>query len=361
LVEQVADDDIDVRKNALAVLCDEFKNPYVIHGCTENGIIKVLSAMIVDPDHITRVRASKALSLAAEDALGLEAILLDEAVTEILQGMNDDSQEVRRNVYECLNHCTRTTKGVEACVAAGVTVEFVSAVMAEEDSLKPIILRTIHNTCKIDSGLQDALKTQAVCTLIDMLRGATDGEVIIQAAKALGFICFSDVAKGEAIQEKGIEVLISQIKKTDVEKLKKELTFALMVVTSTDEGKQQITQCDGVSTLIRLLQSSDPKDRLVKLNVLKVISNIAINPEARADLAKNTFVETEVVESKEGEEEGKDEEGKSEEGASAVSRKTPHASCVPLIQALQSAAEEEGDSLTAKHAKIALGAVQWTP
>ena len=319
--------------------------------------------MIVDPDHITRVRASRALSLAAEDALGLEAILLDEAITEILQGMNDDSKDVRKNVYECLNHCTRTSKGVEACVAAGVTVEFVSAVMAEEDLLKPIILKTIHNTCKIDTGLQDALKTQAVSTLIDLLRGASDGEVIIQAAKALGFLCFSDVAKGEAMQEKGIEVLVSQLKKTELEKIKKELTFALMVVTSTDEGKQQITQCDGVSTLIRILQSTDPKDRLVKLNVLKVISNIAINPEARADLARNTFVDSTSEESKgEEKEEGKDEEGK-EEGKeeAAVARKTPHGSCIPLIQAMQLAAEDGGDSLTAKHAKIALAAVQWIP
>ena len=351
---QVADDDIDVRKNALAVLCDEFRNPYVIHGCTDAGIIKVLSSMIVDPDHITRVRASRALSLAAEDAVGLEAILLDEAITEILQGMNDDSDDVRRNVYDCLNHCTRTQKGVEACVKAGVTVEFVSAVMAEENSLKPIILKTIHNTCKIDSGLQDALKTQAVCTLIDLLRGAKETDVIIQAARALGFICFSDVAKGEAIQEKGIEVLVSQMKITDLERVKKELTFALMVVTSTDEGKQQITECDGISTIIKLLSSKLASDRLVKLNVLKVISNVAINPQARRDLSRSTFAD----EQKDSEEKKENEDDSS---SAVMVRKTPHVSCVPLIIALQEEAEQAGDTLTAKHAKIALAAVQWVP
>lgn len=354
LVEQVADDDIDVRKNALAVLCDEFRNPYVIHGCTDAGIIKVLSSMIVDPDHITRVRASRALSLAAEDALGLEAILLDDAVTEVLQGMNDDSEDVRKNVYECLLHCTRTQKGVEACVKAGVTVEFVSAVMAEDTSLKPIILQTIHNTCKIDTGLQDALKTQAVSTLIDLLRGAKDTDVIIQAARALGFICFSDVAKAEAIQERGIEVLISQMKLTDLERVKKELTFALMVVTSTDEGKQQITECDGISTIIKFLSSKLASDRLVKLNVLKVISNVAINPVARKDLSRSTFAD--VEEKKED-----DSGGSSGGGGGALARKTPHVSCIPLIQALQAEAEEGGDTLTAKHAKIALAAVQWVP
>jgi hypothetical protein len=363
----VADDDIDVRKNALSVLCDEFKNPYVIHGCTEAGIIKVLSSMTVDPDHITRVRASRALSLAAEDALGLEAILLDEAIVDILQGMNDDSEDVRRNVYECLNHCTRTTKGVEACVKAGVTVEFVSAVMAEDTCLKPIILQTIHNTCKIDDGLQDALKTQAVSTFIDLLRGAEDTEVIIQAAKALGFICFSDVAKAEAIQEKGIEVLISQMKKTDERRIKKELTFALMVITSTDDGKKQITECDGIATIIRVLQSTDAADRLVKINVLKTISNVAINPEARRDLSRNTFADVEVMEDKESDKEresGGEEEDESKAPSPSPSRgarKTPHVSCVPLIISLVADAENNQDQLTVKHAKIALAAVQWVP
>ena len=37
LVEQVGDEDLEVRVNALAVICDEFNNPYSIHGCVDAG------------------------------------------------------------------------------------------------------------------------------------------------------------------------------------------------------------------------------------------------------------------------------------------------------------------------------------
>ena len=60
LVEQAAGDDLEVRINALAVICDEFMNPFKIFGCAQSGAIKVLSCMVIDPDEITRERASRA-------------------------------------------------------------------------------------------------------------------------------------------------------------------------------------------------------------------------------------------------------------------------------------------------------------
>ena len=121
LVEQVADDDVEVRINALAVLCDEFNNPYNIYGCAKAGVIKVLSSMVVDPDYITHDRASVALAIAASDANGLTAILEDDAVKDILQGINDSAVSVRAQVYEYLYEVTRTNDGMIACVEAGVT------------------------------------------------------------------------------------------------------------------------------------------------------------------------------------------------------------------------------------------------
>lgn len=356
LVEQVADDDLQVRVNALAVVCDEFKNPYIIQGCAQAGIIKVLSSMITDPDHTTRVRASKALSLAAADANGLEAILFDEAIPDVLQGMNDKSLQVRKNVYECLCHATRTSDGVNACVKAGVTVEFVTAVSAEEDELKPAMLKTIHNSCKVEEGLQDALNARAVGILIEMLRDTASSDVQLHAARALGFICFSELAKERAIEDRGIAVLVKLLKECVLEPVKEALTFAIMAVSSTDEGKIQLCDSDGVSVLIQTLQDSN---RLVKLNVLKIISNIAVYPHARSELELDSryMEEAELARLTE----ALEEQDVSEFGG--ISReilpRTPHGDSVSVLRKLKEDATEGGDKLLAKHVSIALDAVQW--
>ena len=86
LVEQVAGDNLEVRVNALAVLCDEFLNPQKVFSCGQAGAIKILASMVIDSDYLTRERASKALAIAAKDANGLSFILEDEAVVDILNG-----------------------------------------------------------------------------------------------------------------------------------------------------------------------------------------------------------------------------------------------------------------------------------
>ena len=52
----------------------------------------------------------------------------------------------------------------------------------------------------------------------------------------------------------------------------------LMSVTTTDEGKKEIVPVDGVTMLMKLIH--DEKE-LVALNTLKIIANVAVNPEAR--------------------------------------------------------------------------------
>jgi len=66
-VEQISSPgSLEVRINALIALCDELNNPYSVYGCTEAGVVNVLSRMINDPDYSTRLHASKALSILAK-------------------------------------------------------------------------------------------------------------------------------------------------------------------------------------------------------------------------------------------------------------------------------------------------------
>ena len=94
----------------------------------------------------------------------------------------------------------------------------------------------------------------------------------------------------------------------------------MMAVTTTDDAKKLILGAEGVPCLVDLLVDSTPPQRLLRLNVLKTIANVAVNPKVRSLL-----------------------------------RASPIA--LPMLCDL----EEGDDVLVTKHAAVAKAAVLWEP
>eukprot|EP01038_Epipyxis_sp_PR26KG_P015609 gene15609-21092_t len=339
LVLQIAGPDLVVRQNALLVICDEFQNPYSVSGCADEGVIKVLADMVNDPDFITRVRATKALALAAIDAKGLQSIIADEVIPQILKGAGDPSELVRGNVYECLFALTKAPDGVVKCVECDVTNAFVSALSVEDDERKPIILRSIYNIVACEQGLLEAIRSNAVFSCINLVAKSAEHadnrrlggelvatfysdnelEILSEASKTLGFMCFDGRAKRAALDQGAIKQLINVLKfmKSATSDVKLSITISLMAITITDEGKIQIFDANGVEDIIALLYDDS---KVVLLNALKIISNIAIYPPNREILCKDS-------------------------------------TCVIKLRKLS----KVDDKIVSRHSGIALNAVLWTP
>lgn len=330
LVKQIAGDDLEVRINALQVLCDEFQNPYSIQGCAQAGAIGVLGKMIKDPDFTTRVRATNALAIAAGDANGLISIIEDEqaVIPQILAGFEDPSEIVRGNVYNCLVNVTRTMEGVDVCVAHKVTQAFVKALREEVDSLKPPILKALHNIVRSEDGQAAAIEADAVGVCIKLLQKSADSEapyssyekdILVDTAKTLGFICYEATAKGEALQKEAIQYLVRLLRdRANLDRqVKSSITIALMAITTSSDGKIQVHTHGGTESIITLLYDDS---KVVVLNALKIISNIAVYPPNRVILNNDS-------------------------------------TCVVKLRKLC----KSEDKLVAKHAAVALAAVSWTP
>lgn len=328
LVEQICGPDLDVRINALEVLCNEFKNPYSIDGCAREGVISVLAQMVVDPDYPTRMRSTKALQIAANDANGLSSILENHqtVLPMLVKGVNDPSEVVRGHIYECILGITRTPAGIHACVRHGVTTAFVFALRREADLLKPVLLRTIHNIAADEAGLMEAIDSKAVEACINLLargavpslRAANEEENIAEAARTLGYMCYDGRAKKAALELGAVEKLISLLRdKSLPTSTRCSITIALMAITITSEGKIKVHECGGLDAIMVLLYDDH---RAVLLNALKIIGNLAVYPKNReAFLADST--------------------------------------CAVKLRKLSKAE----DALVAKHATVALNAVNWTP
>jgi hypothetical protein len=326
LVNQVASPDINVRINTLAVLCEEFRNPYSVDGCVRAGVIPILADMIVDPDFTTRARASEALHLASIDANGLAAILEQQDIVfpRLLEGFHDPSEDVRGHVYNCLLSTTRTSDGVAANVAFDVPRALVDAVRRDVKNLKPIGLKALHNLVSKELGLTQALGANAVSAFIDLLsldadRAApVDYQIVTEAARTLGYICYDGRAKTPALEGGAVQKLVEIVKIKSLDpSVKVAVTVALMTITITNEGKMQVNQFNGLDIIMRLLYDDS---RAVVLNALKIISNLAVYPKNRVEFVNDS-------------------------------------TCVVKIRKLS----RSEDVLVAKHASATLEAVLWNP
>ena len=331
LAKQIAGPDLEVRRNALAVLCEEFQNPFSIEGCCREGVIYVISEMVSDADYVTRERASQALALAAIDANGFLTILESDAIPLILHGVDDPSEVVRGNVYKCLLHVTKSNVGVKAAVQHRVIVSFVAVLSDEIDSLKPVLLQAIHNMVSSEEGLIFAIEAGAVPICINLLKKSPvendEGDtvfsdldllILADAARTLGYMCLDGRAKLSALDNGAIEELIRLLKVPNLKtEVKQSITIAVMAITITDEGKIQIFKCEGVDPIMALLYDDS---RIVVLNALKIISNIAVYPRNREIIVTDS-------------------------------------TCVVKLRKLS----KSEDPMMARHAGIALAAASWTP
>ena len=288
LVEQCQAEDIVVRVNALTVLCEEFRNPSSIRECCKANSIDVLSKLILDADYMCRFRSSQALAIAAEDANGFASMLDKQVIPTILKGIHDSATEVRSNVFECMYQCSRIANGIDAIVKAGGVGMFVKSVVTETDLLKIPLLKALYNCVKTEDGLNNALDAKAVSVCVDLLANGTE-EVAAEACRTLGFLCYCEEAKDQALECGAIPKLIDLLKSRS-KPLRLSCSIALMAITSTDEGKRQMTG-NGAAVAALLI---DP-DLAVKMNALKVIANIAVNPKVRKELLDHDTCESSIA------------------------------------------------------------------
>jgi hypothetical protein len=302
--------------------------------------------MITDPDYITRVKVTEALSLASNDAGGSRAIIEygDEYIPMILQGANDPSEVVRGSIYITLVNLTKTMEGLELCVQYNIPKAFVIALSKEIDSLLPILLKGIHNIVRNEIGLNQILNNHGLNICIELINKSItnlefgneepysefEAEILSESAKTLGFICFDGNAKQQAIELNIIKrildlfLLIKKIKNHKVINMiipshtKSSLTIILMALTSTNEGKIQVSKIDfGIDAIIIGLYDDN---RVIILNTLKIISNISVFPPNRAIINSDS-------------------------------------TCIVKLRKLS----KSDDAFIAKHATIALNAASWNP
>lgn len=316
LVEQVKSARLDVRQNALNVLCEEFRNPANIAGCARAGVFQVIPSYALDEDLVTRERSTRALAIAARDYNGRTAMFEVGFASAIKSAVDDQSEDVRANVYEALREASNVPQGQRALVDALYPAKLVLVASTESDWLKPEALGVLYNTMRNETGLQASLEAGAVDMLIELL-GSKVPAVQRGAASTLGFLCFNEMAKILAIQCDGVARLAELLVVGDCD-VRAAVLGALMTITTVDAGKRAIIATGAIQQTVLALEEDETN--IARLNALKLIASIVAHPDIRSQLRQDQ-------------------------------------KCLLLIRKL----EANSDPMLSKHATIALQAVLWVP
>ena len=324
LVEQVLSLDENVRNLALKALADELLNQQVLAECLREKVMRPLLSFLSNDDSSCRLLASKALSVACRATLGTEAALDEDCIPELLLCIRGSTKEVKKNIFDVLYYISGSQSGVEACVLRQEVVEVLIQSIDKETMSKYEILLTLNNIVSgHHEGLLQALQADAIEVLMRQYRDNTNNIQIRTASiKLLGFICFND--KGREITSKLNAVptcieIISQIQDT---LLISSTLIALMALTIDDAGKIQVYTCLPDGQAVRSLLSFIYNDnKAIRLNTMKLISNIAVYPHTRAIILTDER----------------------------------------CVKQLREYSADTSDAMISKHAKVALDIVYWQP
>jgi len=280
VVELLDHSELEVRRQALYVLCDLFKTPKAIASCLQAGVIKRLAQMVLDVDLETRTKASQAMLVLCADANGMQAMLTSGACDTMYPALNDTDTNVRFNVYETLIIFSASLSGVEAICRADYVPVLVEKAAQEEDTIKPLALQLLYNALRQPSGdsLREAQKCNAINVCTDLLTSKS-AAVREKASLAMTSLTLSDAGKQFAIKANAVEGLCPLLEDPNW-KVRANAAGSIMSIAIDDMGKVATIESGGIDRLVQLLR--DP-ERLVKLNTLKAIAAVCPHPKAREE------------------------------------------------------------------------------
>ena len=293
-------DDIEIRNNALAVLRDEFLNQETLAGCIKEKIINILIDMLSSKNSHTRNLSMQALESASKSSIGITAILDEQCLPILINILSEDNPSLRADTYKIICAMTNFARGVDACVNERNVVKILITSLSKElDSIETNI-QTLYNIVTFnEQGLRQAYSSDAVISCLNFINDLDQkASIRILAMKTLGFMCFDADSRKQAFQLDAVRIHASFLENFNVQSslyidLNADVVasslFVLNGLTSDDDGKRTIYSCLGNGKAIEYIMPLINMDHTaVRLNTVKLLSNIAILPATRNLLLANS-------------------------------------------------------------------------
>jgi hypothetical protein len=256
--------------------------------------------MLSSENSITRILSGQALESASKSSIGITAILDAQCLSILMATLTDDHDELRSNTFKIICAMTNFARGVDACVKEKNVVQVLMVSISKKRNCTETNLQTLFNiiTCNED-GLRQAYSSQAVIHCLDLINDIDQKiSIRILAMKTLGFMCFDDDSRKQAFNLDAVKIHATFLENVSVQNalyigIDFDLLAATLLVlnglTTDDDGKRTIYSCLGPGKTIEyIIPLIHVEHTAVRLNTVKLLSNIAVLPTTRSILLSNS-------------------------------------------------------------------------
>jgi len=233
----------------------------------ESGAVAVLTQLISSSDALVRERTAQVLALLATVQQGVDAMIVDGTVPELLKAMQDSSEATRHHVHATLHKIGELPAGITAIVAAGGTAMLVAVC---KENISPDALLTLKSCLKDPQGLSDALDSKAIGVMVKALDQKNE-YVLQHALKNITFLTNPDAAKKEAIEEGAVAPVTKLLQHAEWP-VRSAAASALGSIALDIEGKKQAMEGGAAEALIALLRDKNMPVVLLSVRALAVLA-----------------------------------------------------------------------------------------
>lgn len=340
IVEQINNEKLITKQSTLNYLINELLNQESLVACIKEGLIEVVLRCLDRTNNSeTRILGAKVLRVVCQSSIGCLKMIEKNEVSAIAAYIEDEVDEMKGDVLACLCHISGSCRGPEVLVRSESMIpRLVTALCTECKDNREVVLEILYNVCcNSENGFKQAVEVKVTDTLIDIICSTAKAKkTLTLALKTYAYFCFNEEVRNNAqpstMIDRVFSILLTEVNQSsdgtsinddsDSQSTQAAALLVLVALTLDSSGKRtagEILLSETYTAVVRKLVGS--KDYGVRLNIFKLLANVAVYPPAREHLLSQ----------------------------------------VALIDILVAFTSNNADDIAARHAKVLLDTLRWTP
>ncbi|XP_041644166.1 radial spoke head 14 homolog [Cheilinus undulatus] len=262
LFEELQRPETSIKNRVLNSLCDLMHDPDRIYQTVNGGFLGHLTVLLKDEDPQVRTKTCELLSVLSHHNIGRQALVSSSLLPPLSLLLDDSSSSCRRNVHRVLNNLTLPPAGAEALLflvpklMMKLRLEAEGEEQEEEEEVQVLLLSTLRSCFRL--GPLSALTPDSIPLLRRKLTHQSSN-IRREAAGAMMELSVSQDGAQQVCEEAVLPVLVELLQDKDME-VQGNAAGVIMYTAVITTGKQQCVELGVIPILLDLISKKPDEE-----------------------------------------------------------------------------------------------------